>query len=378
MKAKYHIWEFGNHINVKIKPEFLNQINNKIKSTYGSKQNLYDFLDLNESWDTFRNKLKPCFPNFIELSFLIQVCESVKISKYKLEKNILAYKTRRGNNYIHDPVLPVKKHPLIPMIISHNIGDGTVINPKNRIPYFGYRQFNSEQKLLYISRIESVFGKTNYAHNYLKLNKSTRSYSPTAISKILFNISKTDEKGFLSETARIPTWIFAENWKYQLAFLLGIIIDEGHVDSTLIIIRMKNKEIIKDIGKICSNLNYEHSIKSGKNKIYCLYILRSAIPTFLADYDEFINEFPCAQIGRKEFEIKSILNRKREITRIPGNSDKILNMLAGNEMSTKQIAKRLNMTRQGVRYHIKSLEKQEKIRLVKVVPEHTNIYTKCS
>ena len=54
----------------------------------------------------------------------------------------------------------------------------------------------------------------------------------------------------------------------------------------------------------------------------------------------------------------------RKIKNIKGNDDLILNILRLEPLAVNQLAFRLNMTRQGVRYHIHNLLKQGKIKII--------------
>ena len=58
------------------------------------------------------------------------MCKLANISLYNLQDNIIAYKIKKGPNYIYEPILPIKIAPIFDMILAHNIADGTVINIK--------------------------------------------------------------------------------------------------------------------------------------------------------------------------------------------------------------------------------------------------------
>ncbi|MBL7087034.1 MAG: HTH domain-containing protein [Candidatus Cloacimonetes bacterium] len=61
---------------------------------------------------------------------------------------------------------------------------------------------------------------------------------------------------------------------------------------------------------------------------------------------------------------KSFKINNRGIIRIKGNKEIIIKLLEKNQFTVNQIADRINMTRQGVRYHIHNLIKENKVRLI--------------
>ena len=98
-------------------------------------------------------------------------------------------------------------------------------NPKKgRKPYFGYRQFNKKYRNLYIKKIESIFGKLMYESDYFNDKNTTRIYFPVVGSDLMFGLYNFNINSFKTETTRIPEKILNKDWKYKLAFLIGIII----------------------------------------------------------------------------------------------------------------------------------------------------------
>tara|TARA_Y100000310_G_scaffold341163_1_gene439418 strand:- start:1441 stop:2406 length:966 start_codon:yes stop_codon:yes gene_type:complete len=318
--------------------------------------------------------MKRGYRYFIDIEILVNICKILQISLYQLQENIVAYKTRRGGNHIEKPKLPIEITPIFDMLIAHHIGDGNVVNPKRgRMPYFSYKQFDNKYRNLYISKIESVFGKLNYKNKYFDREGQTQIYFPVAVSNLLFTFYNLDVQSFKSLTARIPKEIFHKNWKHKLAFLIGIIVDEGSVDSTLIVVGMKNEEIIKDLGMLCNDLEYSYSIRKGKTGMFHLYI--HSLKKFYQDYLTLLNEYPEVHLGYKGKKIEQNFKiSERSIKRVPGNRKIILEMLSKEKLSVNEIAIRILMTRQGVRYHIRKLEQQEKITRISTVEENNYIY----
>jgi len=366
---KVNIWELGNKINIKINPSFIDLINEKIKEKYKTKRNIHKELIkyYKIPFSVFRSRTKKSYKYFPDLEILTNLCKLLGISLTKLQENVVSYKTRRGHNYIEKPILPVIITPIFDMLIAHFIGDGYVINPKRgRKPYFGYRQYRKEYMDLFIKKIESVFGKINYKSNYFK--NTNQLYFPTVCSDLMFNLYRLNVNSFKSEITRIPPEILNKDEKYKLAFLIGIIIDEGHIDSSNIIIRMKNRPLIKEIDKICKNLKYITTVKEEKQEYGCVYILSKSLNKLYQDYLALLEEYPEVNLGFKGEKILEFINRiNKPKVYITGNKPKILVKLSKTDLTVNELAKKLNMTRQGARYLIKELTKENKVEIKSIV-----------
>ncbi len=366
-----HIWDLE-RVHIKIKKEFLEKLNKEIALQFKSKRKAHSNIFKNNEIpsSTFKNILKPSYMRdfFVPLEIYMKTTESLSLSKYDLEKNIIAYKTAGGGNHIKYPILPIRITPVFDMLIAHHIADGTVINPKRgRLPYFGYRQFDELYRLAYIKKIESIFGKISFKKDYIK--DSTRPYCPPILSTLFFKYYNLNEKSFLSKKARIPKGILDKKEKDNLlAILIAEIIDEGNIDSTLIAISVKNEGLIRDLNEICSVLGYKTKVsrKLKENGWYdCLYILREGMKKLYGDYIILNKKYPCIDLGWKgEKIVQSLKIDDREIIRKKGNKNLILKLLHNEDLSVNQLALRLNMTRQGIRYHIHNLLKENKIKII--------------
>lgn len=357
-----NIWQL-NKVYIKPKYIFLKKINLSITNIFKNKLKFYNELDMDTPFLTFKNLLKYSYYKkeyYASLEVFIKICEKLKIPKEELQDNIESYKSARGHNIIKNPILPIKITPIFDMLLAHNIGDGTVINPKRgRQIYFGYRQFDKFFRLLYVKKIESIFGKIEYKERYF--NKSTRPYCPAVLSSSFFNYYNLNSKSFLSKKARLPDRILNKNNEYLLAVLLAFIIDEGSVDSTLISIRLKNIRLIKDLEIICKKLSYNCTVKyKGENG--SLYIKRDGMKKLFLDYKKLVKIYPVVSLGKwHEKILNSFKIYNRQIYKIKGNRNIILDILKSQSLSVNKISEMVNMTRQGVRYHIHNLEKLKEI-----------------
>ncbi len=360
-----NIWDISYKINVKLNKQFYKNIKRLIYKRHLTQRTAYKIIkkEIGISFVTFHNILKNSYFHkefFVPLKIWLNLCKILNIDLKELQRNIVSYKTSNGSNYISNPILPIKITPLFDMIIAHNIADGTVINPKKgRLPYFGYRQFDSLFRELYIRKLEAIFGKINYSLDYYL--DSTRPYCPPVLATLFFKNYNLNVKSFLSKTARIPPDILNKSKEYLIAVLIAFIIDEGNIDSTLIVIRLKNIGLTKDLYKICKKLGYNSKF-SFSEEYGTLYILRQGMKLFFEDYKEIIIKYPEMNLGKIGSKIeKGLRIYDRPIYKSKGNKKIILNLLKNEDLTVNQIAERVNMTRQGVRFHVKNLENEKHV-----------------
>lgn len=367
---EFNLWDL-NRINIRVRENFLKEMNEKIAKISKLKINAYKILFNKKEipWTSFKNMLKPSYMKnfFVPLEIYIKICEKLNIPRETLQENVIAYKTAGGPNYISNPILPIKITPVFHMVFAHNIGDGTVIDPKHgRLPYFGYRQFDLFYRAGYIKKLESIFGDIVFLKEKY-FEKSTRPYCPPAISTLFFKYYNLDVNGFKSLTSRISEKIVDKD--SLLAVLIAFIIDEGHVDSTQITIVLKNKDLVEDLKDICNKLGYESKVTYRNNETYQDYgylnILRNGTKKLFQDYLLLNKSCPVIDLGWKGAKIVNSLKiYDRPIRRVKGNSNFIYEILKKEFHSVNQLATKINMTRQGVRYHIHNLIKANKIKII--------------
>lgn len=372
MEKEYNIWDLE-RVHIKIKSEYLKKINEEIIKKFKIKRKAHEeiFKEKEIPWSSFKNILKQSHIKyfFVPLEIYLRITDNLGISREELQNNIIAYKTAGGVNFIENPILPIKITPVFDMLMAHHIGDGTVINPKKgRLPYFGYRQFDRFYRTEYIRKIENIFGKIKFLNGDYFEN-STRPYCPPVLSSLFFKHYNVKIEDFLSTKARIPELVFYKENKNLLAILIGFIIDEGNIDSTEIVISLKNKLLIEDLDKLCKILEYESKITQSrydiKNDMFRLNILRDGMKKLYSDYLILNREYLVIDLGRKGEKIEQSLKiYNRNIYKTKGNNELIFEILKSEQLSVNQLAQRINMTRQGVRFHIHKLIKEGKIKII--------------
>jgi len=131
---------------------------------------------------------------------------------------------------------------------------------------------------------------------------------------------------------------------------------------------MKNRNIIGDLGKICSKLSYTCSIKNRKDGLWTIYILSESLAKFYKDYLNLLKNYPEASLGPKGAKLRDFIGRiNKPKIYVPGNKDKIIKLLYSKNLTVNELAKVLNMTRQGARYLVKKLIEIGKIEIKSTV-----------
>lgn len=309
-------------------------------------------------FSTFKNYLKPSHPTFQDLRVLLKVCACLGIGHEELQKNVLAYRFKKSRIMIHNPVLPINVTPLFSMIVAHMVADGNMHrNKRNRSLYFSYRQYNKELRLLLLEKTEAIFGQLRYPNRYFE--EGTRLNLPEVITLLICQYYGLKDDSFLSKSAILPQKIVDSSSEHLLAVLLAFLIDEGHIDSSEIVIRLKNEPLVRQLAGICARLGYENTfVESDKRGMATIYILRNGIPRFWKDYLALKSKFPCVSIGYREEKLKSNLQRFQKDWKSRGQNqtkNELIAILRQQPATVWELAQKLDISRQGIRNHIKQL-----------------------
>lgn len=83
---------------------------------------------------------------------------------------------------------------------------------------------------------------------------------------------------------------------------------------------------------------------------------------FFRDYKILVRKYPEVTLGKMESKIANGFKIYfRRIYKAKGNKELISKMLSKEDLTVNQIAQRVNMTRQGVRFHVHNLEREGSI-----------------
>ncbi|GAG06276.1 unnamed protein product [marine sediment metagenome] len=89
---------------------------------------------------------------------------------------------------------------------------------------------------------------------------------------------------------------------------------------------------------------------------------------FYQDYQNLLEQYPEVNLGYKGEKIKEFINRiNKPKIYIKGNKNKIIKEISKNNLTINELAKKLNMTRQGARYLVNELIKENKVEAKSIV-----------
>lgn len=181
---------------------------------------------------------------------------------------------------------------------------------------------------------------------------------------------------FLENNARIPKVILNKNNEHLLAVLIAFILDEGHVDSSCIVIGLNNKKLLLDIKNICDKLNYKNIIRSKGVRNH-LYILSEGVKKFWVDYNKLKENYPEVNLDYKEKQIENFILRKNKPLKALQQGEtqnKIISLLNESERTVKELAIMLKISRQGTKWHLKQLEKNNVVAKIGKGYANSDIY----
>jgi len=210
-----------------------------------------------------------------------------------------------------------------------------------------------------------VFGKIQYKNNYFE--ERTRVYLPESITLIMMKYFSLNRDSFLSDSCEIPQKMFKLGKKHAFACLIAFIIDEGHIDSTLISIGLDNKKHIAQLSEICRLLNYKYTVSARKPKGQDLYILKDGTIKLWQDYLALKKEYPEINMGYKEKSLRNFIDRLGKNWKSKGTNqtkNQIIGVLRSESKPINKISEQLMISRQGIRFQLKQLEK------AKIVMKH--------
>ena len=367
---QFDLWDFDIPYRIALKPEFLRSLITLTKEQ--SYQKVYKKGSFEMPYVSFRAELKPSFRSFRLLKLIVKLCNILRIPLSVLRNNITMYKISKGSVIIYKPILPISCTPVIDMLLAHHFADGNIKKDKGRHYSFGYRQYDTKYRELYIEKMHAAFGFIQNLH-LGRFQREKRVSFPAAISPVFLKAYGLEAKDFLSCSARIPCVVFTRSADHRLAFILGFIIDEGYVDSTNVLIRLKNTSLSDDLALLCESLGYS-TVRTTQGTEDALYIHGPALEKLYADYLILVTNYPCVNLGWKGEQIAlNLRRRKKPKLFLPGNKKRALEFLH-SPLTVNQLALKLDVTRQGARYLVKELINEERISVAGKVKWHALTY----
>jgi predicted ArsR family transcriptional regulator len=111
--------------------------------------------------------------------------------------------------------------------------------------------------------------------------------------------------------------------------------------------------------------------------MHILYILADGVKKFWADYLALKRKYPEVFLGYKEDQIKQFILRKEKTWRTDRQGitkNLLVNLLQKKSRTIKELARLLSISRQGIRFHLKGLEKLGVVKKLGVGKARSDVY----
>jgi len=223
MKRDIHWWEipldkFSIKLEERIKGHIFNLIiNERLKSFcfrdfINEKSRKYGF-----DWDNRRQRALLWYykktAQFIPAWFLYECSIYFNLDLEYIEKNIVAYISRKGKHVISNPKLPIEVNPGFIALFVHALCDGSY---NQTLQYYQKKKIHRKR---YMIIAKNVFGDWNVDY------KST-CYLPTIISEIILNYFGVSS--VKCRDARIPYVLFRQPRLNKVSVVSSFLLDDGY------------------------------------------------------------------------------------------------------------------------------------------------------
>lgn len=286
------------------------------------------------------------------------ICAELDLLK-EMEQSVISYKFGKSYIYMENPKLPIPYSPYVYGILGHLLFDGGQKFSDGRFKGGFYTQKKDRETLERFTKLISVvFGSSRNEHN------PHASEIRVSVPKIVFEVLK----GMFSVSSFSYDGTFNENHllkaskECKLTFLLSHLIDEGHVDLTVIEINSDNSFLIQLSRTIAIQLGYKVSKVYHARTEHRFRISSLSIGKLLKDTNQLERHYPelCLPRSIKQI-LQLIASRRRRNTRsrpIGQTRNQIVEMVAIKPMTVSELALTLMVNRNAIRRQIAILKRK--------------------
>ncbi|MBI2545602.1 hypothetical protein HYV81_00280 [Candidatus Woesearchaeota archaeon] len=321
--------------------------------------NIKNYENLNKStFKQWKNRR-----HFIPLWVIIKLQETSPYSIEDFERNIIAYKGPSTSAVIDNPCLPLLEDERLLRAVAHLLGDGFVGGGfGSKLPqgkqHSEFRNFAPEL-LDSFHRDLSVFGNVpvtkNYQHGSLVI--------PNSIGYILCHLYRIKFDTFNS---RVPEVFFNLPKELVAQFLRAFADDEAHVFDSSIEYYSCNKDLLQDVLSLMNShfpeiktSGIKANIKAGRNTKYSFSVYSKSQELYLNHIGFDHNQ------KTKDLTFNLSRNKNRKYNK--NSRDIILDLLANNTLSAKELSRITNITHVQVLAYLKELKEQRKVKIIEKV-----------
>ena len=236
-----HAWEIPGYI--KVDEELKELVRNNLKKNYGSFNKAVSSLKLCSNYH--HRLLDKCHK---KSETLFNLTDATKIPKNLVEKHIISWKDSKrdlpkGGYKINFPINITPAHT---RVISHLIGDGTTSVTDTWVQ----KEVEPLERLLK-KLLKTGLGKRKQ-HSAAKVITIPKFFKKIYCKVLSISSNKFNKKILFKKCLELPK-------EHRIQVLTAIIEDEGTINGSNIIVRMKDKEIMEGVRDLIISLGYEGS-----------------------------------------------------------------------------------------------------------------------
>lgn len=349
---EWHVWDFPDTVRVYFNEDFRielfrllkgNESRNKLAKRFGvNTSTVKSYFQTGKDSEGLKT--------YITVKIIKKIPEILSIftgSEFmkRLEKNIVAYRSRNGNSVIN-PILPITESPELYSIATHMICDGTA--GKRKTPC--YYNTSNELREEFIKSLQ-VFGKVK-TNEYLLQSNVYAVMFPKAVTDILSHIFQVK----FVRTSNLPNLFFTVPKNCQYAAIRAMFDDEGSVSKKgQLVFVNSQKGIMEDLKKLLD----QNDLKTGKisfsRNMYTITVLSES-------KEQFLERIGLTHLSKKLRLTTTIELQKEKAKAIPIQT-KIYDLLSQKGSLTRQeICKLLNTNFNYTTIVLYDLRKEGKIR----------------
>jgi len=352
---KIHIWDFPHDFFVKLEPDMAKELVNRAAEMVGGIKKLARILKRSHP-TVYQYRASTIFT---PLASLLKLCDLANVAIELVESYIVAYKGEKNAEPIWNPQIPLIETPDLFGLMGHLTGDGG--HNKYRAYYS-----NTNETLVrkFLRQLNDVFGEVSVdiVVAYPKRKENWKDITSIrfgmTIVRLLWHLYHVDFRTF---TARVPQCLFELSREYVGAYLRAFGDDEGSVDDTSICLCSANRELLWGIYELVQEkfpelgafIIFKTQKRNSHPNWTDTYFIRFRTGAF-----ETFRTLIGFTHPKKKQELDQILARRERSRRRrnPGAIHRmLLNALKLGAMTTKKLARRLNVTTETIRLYLKRL-----------------------
>ncbi len=363
---QFHIFDFPDKIYVLLKDQYRKYLFDQAIAKLGSREESSIFLGVGKSTSNLWYSGRRFDKNGKQISLACPLWALKKLfSKIPYDINLLYENIillRSGHSTIYKPKLPLFESTKLYSLLGNLLGD-SYISEKNDSP--NYSNKRKELAIEFKKKLE-ILGKVDF-----KETVSGRHYRfPKIVVDIIKHLYQLRHGTF---NASLPKELWELPREYAAATIGAIVDDDGSIADDKIEIYSASRKLLEDIRSLLNIKFPEIEFGSIIPKRDNYFFFQIYSKSFL-QFKHLIHLTHSEKIKNLDFNIKRREIRKTGITLGKGTTKSlILEFLSNENLTTKELSRNLFISMGTVNSHLNQLEKQGKVKSIRIDRGYRNI-----